>query len=139
MNTVLNLADSTIQYFRGRSTGAIGLFSIVLAILIYAFWDVISPVFEYIHLTSFLKEIGLIEDGGGALNAYKILVALFISILAIQVVGIILLVLFSVISNIISIPVMEKFFAGLIIVLLLPFGILYALFFSKKSSPKKIG
>ncbi|MDC3424265.1 DMT family transporter [Aquibacillus sp. 3ASR75-11] len=95
MNTLLHLADSALQYHRGKQTGLWGLMGIVIAFLVVAFWDLIQPVFEMLGIVSLLDRMGLIYEDAPAMTAYRILIAFLALYLILIIVGAVLLAVYA--------------------------------------------
>ncbi|PGT80571.1 hypothetical protein [Bacillus sp. AFS040349] len=98
MNTVLHLADSALQYYRGKQTGLWGLVGIALALVVFRFWDSIAPIFEFLGIVSLMDKLGLIHESSGVLTAYRIFWAFIAFYFLLVIVGLILLGIVSLLA-----------------------------------------
>lgn len=133
MNTVLHLADSFLQYRRGKQTGLIGLAGIGVSILTFAFWPLLSQLFSAIGITKIFTSTGIITtDDGGALIVYKILFYLFFVSLCLPVLGGILLILNKLVLSTFGLTITKAIYSPLLYVLFFP--VFFVLLFLRKNT-----
>lgn len=127
MNTLLNVADTSLQYFRGKQTGLWGLVGIFLFYLTYRLWEQIQPAFEVLGVVTLLDSLGLIVKDGSELTAYKIFLA---SIFGCFLFAIAFGILMAIVSSVLIITQNEfgqKLMRVSLLIIFSPFVLLYGL------------
>ncbi|WP_078557222.1 hypothetical protein [Bacillus alkalicellulosilyticus] len=120
MTMLMHLADSTLQYIRGKQTGFWGIIGIFLAICIVIMWSDIKPVFVTIGITPLLDQLGIIHPDDPGVTGFKI----FLLLIGVQVVlfifGFIAITIFAMVGGIFDTKVGDYLQIGCAILVFLP-------------------
>lgn len=137
MNTLLSAANAALQYNRGKQTGVAGLVFIGIVLLATYQWDNIVPIFEAIGLISLLDKWGLIYEGESYMTGFSIFMVAFRICILFVVLGLLTLVLGIIFSMIGSSNMGAAILGTFVVILALPFILLWSLF-NSIFTPKEV-